>query len=365
MEMNLFIKGMDCSYKIIIEPDCLKKIGEYLKKKPFGSRYIIITDSNVRRLYGDKLLKGLKKSGIAADIIDFPAGEDYKTRETKAKIEDEMHAMGFGRDSCVLALGGGVVGDVAGFVAATFDRGINYIQIPTTLLAQVDSSVGGKVGVNTPNGKNLIGAFYQPKVVFIDTNALKTLPEKDIKNGLAEIIKYGVSYDRNFFELLETNIEKLRKLKTEYIVKVIFRSCEIKAEIVGKDEKEEKLRSILNYGHTIGHAVEKCSNYSYTHGEAIAIGMRYAGMLAARMGSWNRKESERQDKLLDKAGLTEKAKLNVDKMIEAMRADKKVKAGEIRLVLPRGIGNMKKINGQYKIKVSEAELRKVLSEGLF
>jgi 3-dehydroquinate synthase len=363
MELNISIKSRDCSYKIIIEPGCISKITEYLKRKPLGNRYAIITDSNVRRLYGDKLLKGLKKSGIAADIIDFPAGEEQKTRKTKEDIEDKMHALGLGRDSCILALGGGVVGDVAGFVAATFDRGINYIQIPTTLLAQVDSSVGGKVGVNTPNGKNLIGVFYQPKLVFIDTNTLKSLPEKEIKNGLAEIIKYGIIYDKVFFESLENNIERIRQLKTDYLVKAIFRSCEIKAEVVSKDEKEYNLRSILNYGHTIGHAVEKCSDYAYTHGEAVAIGMRYVGMLAARIGSWSHKELERQNKLLKRAGLPIRLpKIKAEELIEVMRVDKKVKSGDIMMVLPRGIGNMKKSSGQYRIPVLENELRKVLSE---
>lgn len=351
MELHVSLKRDGNSYDIIIEPGCIENI----RGIEIADSYAIITDSNVRKLYADKLLENLNTK---TEIFEFKAGETQKIRETKARLEDEMHANGFSRDSCIIALGGGVVGDVAGFVAATFNRGIPYMQVPTTLLAQVDSSVGGKVGVNTPHGKNLIGAFYQPKKVYIDPDTLSTLPEREIKNGLAEIIKYGVIYDKDLFEFLENNIEKI--MDSEILTKVISRCCEIKAEIVSKDEKEENFRLILNYGHTIGHAVEACSNYSYTHGEAISIGMALAGKIAVNKGFLEPDEFERQNKLIEKAGLPIKAQSNVDELIEAMHLDKKRKNNEIMFVLSERIGSMKEIGNQFRIPVSEEEIREIL-----
>lgn len=321
----------------------------------------MITDSNVRGLLGDRLVDGLKDEGLEVSLLDFPAGEESKSLRTVGSLTRLMIHNGFDRTSAVIALGGGVVGDVAGFVAAIYMRGIPYLQIPTTLMAQVDSSVGGKTAVDLPEGKNLLGAFHQPKRVYIDPTVLSTLPDREIKNGVAEIIKYGVIYDREFFEYLETNVATIMGLDEKTLTHIILKACQIKSEIVQKDEREENLRSILNYGHTLGHAEETCSHYPRRlHGEAVAIGMNCAGSLAVKKGFWRDEDLKRQNNLIGSLGLPLQSNHDPMDLVKAMRYDKKAEGGGIMVVLPARIGKMATINGRYRIPVSEEELLSVL-----
>lgn len=355
-------KTEDRSYEILIGEDILKKIPLDLKNKKTVHSYVIISDSNVASLYGQKLLKGLTNSGLNSHLISFPAGEVHKDRDTKARIEDEMSKLKIGRDSCVIALGGGVVGDVAGFVAATYNRGIPYIQVPTTLVACVDSSIGGKAAVDTPYGKNLIGAFYQPWRVYIDVNTLRTLHEKEIREGLAEVVKYGVIKDKNLFEYLEKNIDHIFSFNTDALIHIIKRGCEIKGQVVELDEKESNLRKILNFGHTIGHAIENISDYKISHGEAISMGMVTEGKIALELGFWKLDEYERLVSLFNKTGLPTKPphSLDLSRMINTMKLDKKARQRRIEMVLPRKIGAMVEVDGSYGIKIEEGLIRSIL-----
>ena len=333
---------VDNSYDILIDKGLIDNLADELKRKPIANAYAIITDSNVAKIYGNKLLNGLQSKNIHAHLIAFPAGEKSKTRKTKEKIEDQMLKLAFGRDACIIALGGGVVGDVAGFVAATYMRGIPYIQIPTSLLAMVDSSIGGKVAVDTLNAKNAIGAFYQPKKVIIDINFLKTLPRKELVNGFAEIIKHALIKDKDFFHFLEKSSDKILNCNSEILKQTIKRSCEIKAEIIMQDEKEKGLRKILNYGHTIGHAIETALNYKISHGNAIAIGMSYAAKLSAKLGFLHEGSVIRRNNLLEHIGLPHKLshhKLNTRKILEHIQLDKKILNGKINFVLLISIGD--------------------------
>jgi 3-dehydroquinate synthase len=355
-------KTEDRSYEIIIGEEILKQIPLDLKKQNLAHSYTIITDSTVASLYGKKLFEDFKVSELNTYLISFSAGEENKNRETKSKIEDEMSKLKIGRDSAVIALGGGVVGDVAGFVAATYNRGIPYIQVPTTLVASVDSSIGGKTGVDTQYGKNLIGAFYQPWRVYIDVKALRTLPEKEIRGGLAEVIKYGVIKDEEFFEFLEKRIECVFSFATDALIHIIKRGCEIKGEVVELDEKESNLRKILNFGHTIGHAIENLFDYKISHGESISIGMVAEGKIAVELGLWKKDELSRLVSLLKQTGLPTDLSdsLDVNRMIDTMKLDKKARSGKIEMVLPRRIGEMAEINGSYGIKVEEELISNIL-----
>jgi len=349
-------KQIDDSYDILIEPGLLDRVPKHLKENPLGDKYTIITDSNVRTLYGEALLSCLEEEDIESCLIDFPAGETSKNLSTLEHLASELVDNGMNRKSAVIALGGGVVGDLAGFVAATYMRGINYIQIPTTLLAQVDSSVGGKTAVDIREGKNLLGAFYQPKAVYIDPNVLLTLTDRQIRNGMAEVIKYGVVYDREFFEYVEKNEEIIKKRNVEALTRVVYKSCEIKRKVVKMDEKEGNLRSILNYGHALGHAEEKCRSYEILHGEAVAIGMNFAGRLATQMGFWNEEELERQNRLIESFGLPLRSVCSPEELLEVMRHDKKAESRRIMFVLPERIGKMATVDGSYRIPVSERDL---------
>jgi 3-dehydroquinate synthase len=346
----------DNSYDIVIGEGVLTLIPGDLKKTGLAHRFAIITDSNVDRLYGKKLLEGFEKAGLNAMIISFPAGESHKNRETKARIEDCMLGERFGRDSAVVALGGGVAGDIAGFVAATYARGLPYIQVPTTLVACVDSSIGGKTAVDTPHGKNLIGAFHQPWRVYIDVNTLLTLQEKEIREGLAEVIKYGVIRDEELFSYLEGNMERIFSRDKEALTHIIKRGCEIKGEVVELDERESNLRKILNFGHTVGHAVENLSDYSITHGEAISIGMVAEGKLAVRMGLWKEWEQKRLTALISDAGLPTQIPehMKIRDITDTMKLDKKSRGGKIEMALPRTVGSMAEIDGSYGIKIEDS-----------
>lgn len=349
------------SYDILIGVGLFDKIADELKTKPIANAYAVITDSSVGKLYGKKLLKSLRSKNLHAHLIDFPAGEKSKTRKTKENIEDEMLRLSLKRDTCIIALGGGVTGDVAGFVAATYMRGIPYIQVPTTLLAMVDSSIGGKVGVDTAQAKNVIGAFYQPKKIIIDLNFLKTLPKNELVNGLSEIIKHALIKDKDFFHFLEKNIDKILKYDLEILKQIIKRSCEIKTSIVMQDEKEKGVRKILNYGHTIGHAIESALNYKISHGQAIAIGMSYAAKLSAKLGFLHEGSVIRQNNLLEYIGLPHKLshhKLKSRKILEHIEYDKKIVNGRINCVMLNSIGD-----AFVSDKVNTEDIKGILEEG--
>lgn len=361
IRVNL-VKTEDKSYNIVIEDGLLKDLGVRIKEAGLGHKFAIVTDSNVEKLYSERLSEELSKCGLTYKIISFPAGEQNKSREIKQWIEDQMLEDKFGRDSAVIALGGGVVGDIAGYVAASYTRGLPYVQIPTTLVACVDSSIGGKTAVDTPHGKNLIGAFHQPWAVFIDVSTLLTLNEKEIREGLAEVIKYGIISDKKLFSFLEENMAQIFSYDKKALTHIIKRGCEIKAEVVEKDERESNLRKILNFGHTIGHAVENLSEYKISHGEAISIGMIAEGKLAVAMGIWSSGDLEKLENLIIKAGLPTEIPDYMDtaNIIDAMKLDKKSRGGSIEMVLPNSIGEMTMVDGEYGIKIEDPLLEKIL-----
>jgi len=352
-------KSADNSYDILIDKALLNKVLLDLKKNNIGNRYLIITDSNIKELFGKKLLALMKKNNLKADLISFKAGEQSKNLEVFKKLIQEAHELRLDRKSAILALGGGVVGDIAGFVAATYMRGINYVQIPTSLLAMVDSSIGGKVAVDLPTGKNIVGNFHQPKKVYIDVSLLKNLPKRELINGLAEIIKHALIRDRNLFDFINKNLNKILNKDESTLIQLIKRNCELKAEIVEKDEKESGLRKLVNYGHTIGHALETLTNYKrYSHGEAIAIGMVLEGLIANKIGMLSKKELARQNNLIKKAGLpTELPDINANKIINELKKDKKVVGGKIEFVLLERIGKAK-----YGVNVSNGIISEAVRE---
>jgi 3-dehydroquinate synthase len=299
---------------------------------------MIVTNTTVGRLYLAKLTGALAPRRVAECIL--PDGEQHKTLPTVGWVIDALVGKKMNRDSTLLALGGGVVGDIAGFAAACYQRGVGYVQIPTTLLAQVDSSVGGKTGVNHPGGKNLIGAFHQPLCVIADTDTLATLPDRELRAGLAEVIKYGCVWDPLLFEWLDHNMARLLARDPEALTYSIARSCEIKATVVAKDERERNLRAILNFGHTFAHAIEAATGYeTYLHGEAVGLGMVIAADLSHRMGLIDEGLKGRVRDILVRAGLpTEAPRFGAAKALELMQMDKKVLAGSLRLVLLEKLG---------------------------
>jgi len=349
---------------IRIEPGLLARAGAIVREIAPAHRYAVITDSNVGPLYGERLASQVEPHTI--DILTIPAGETSKTREMWSTLTDRMLISGFGRDSVVVALGGGVVGDLAGFVAATFMRGIPVVQIPTTLLAMVDASIGGKTGIDTPAGKNLVGAFHHPAAVIIDPQVLASLPLREFRAGLAEVIKYGVIADAPYFgevgialpELLSKNGRDGDRLRS-----VIVRSIEIKSEIVSRDEREEGLRKILNFGHTIGHAVEVISGYSLLHGEAVSIGMALESTAAERIGVAQPGTSAEIIRVLTQAGLptTLPSGCDLSAVVEAMRSDKKRRMKKTMFAFPLRIGAMAGKDSGWTVPVSDAQLREVLA----
>lgn len=333
----------DRKYNILVGAGALDDLAATLKPFAGKRRALIVTDSNVDKLYADKVLAALKKvcDGTPAKSV-FPAGEESKTLTTVETLYRDAVSAGLDRTSVVVALGGGVVGDTAGFMAATYMRGIDFIQIPTTLLAMVDSSVGGKTGVDIPAGKNLVGAFHQPSVVVVDPNTLATLPEREIRGGLAEVVKYGVILDGGFFELLEANPDRINSLDMDFMTDVIARCCELKAMVVAEDERDENgFRALLNYGHTFAHAIEKETGYSKViHGEAVGIGMCMAANLAVADNRLDDAAELRQENLLRALRIPRTiSDVKSSDIYEAMASDKKAVNGEIRFVLPETIGD--------------------------
>ncbi len=328
------------AYDILIGPGILAELEGDLKEKFLAPRYIIITDSNVEKYLGTDLLNLLRQARIQVDLLAFAAGEKSKNIATVIDLARRMVALGADRQTAILALGGGVAGDIAAFLASIYMRGIPLIQIPTTLLAQVDSSVGGKTGVDLPEGKNLIGTFYQPRRVYADIRALTTLPQAEVRNGLAEVVKYGMIKSPELFEFLEKNGQGILDLEPRATAHVVFSSCSIKAEVVAADEREGNLRRILNFGHTVGHAVEAAALYQIPHGEAVAIGMVVASRISVAKGLMPRGDLERLVSLLEGLNLPRKIPqdLHTEKLIGLLQHDKKAKAGRISFVLCKGIG---------------------------
>lgn len=329
------------SYPIFVERGGLERIGSDLARRNIGNRYAIITDMNVNRLYGDRLLEIMTSAGLKAQLFPFPAGEKSKTLFTVEALASRLALAGYDRQDAIVALGGGVTGDLAGFLASAYMRGIPFVQVPTTLLAQVDSSVGGKTGVDLPEGKNLFGAFYQPRAVYVDLDVLQTLPREELLGGLAEVIKYGIIRDGEFFTFLEEYRRKILQLETETIEKMISRCCEIKAEVVEADEREGGLRKILNYGHTIGHAIEGASNYQLIHGLAIAIGMVAAARLSVLRETLSSKDCERIYSVISAYGMPVFVPEHLDRIVikRYLKTDKKAVSGKIFYVLPDAIGS--------------------------
>jgi 3-dehydroquinate synthase len=325
-----------------------------------GRDLMVVTNTTVGRLYLAKLRGALGQRNVSECIL--PDGEQHKTLQTAGWVFDELVGKKLNRDGIVLALGGGVVGDVAGFAAACYQRGIGYVQLPTTLLAQVDSSVGGKTGVNHSGGKNLIGAFHQPLAVIADTDTLSTLPNRELSAGLAEVIKYGCVADPLFLDWLDSSIDKLLDRDEEALTYAIARSCEIKAAIVGEDEREHGRRAILNFGHTFGHAIEAATDFErYLHGEAVALGMVMATDLSRELGLIDAPAKQRVDGLLRRAGLpTEAPKVGAARALELMRMDKKVLSGKVRLVLLERLGSGIVVS-KYPQRTLESTLREHLA----
>jgi 3-dehydroquinate synthase len=332
------------SYPIFIGSNLLPKLGALCAKFRLGSRCAVISDANVARRYAKKAMASLRAAGFAPVLITVPAGETSKSLKAVQACCDELARHRLERNSFIVALGGGVVGDLAGFVAAVYLRGIDFVQAPTTLLAQVDSSVGGKVGVNLPAGKNLVGSFYQPRFVLCDLSALDTLPMRQFRSGLAEVIKYGIIYDAALFSRLERNFGLLLQRNPAVLAAMVARCCEIKAEVVAQDEREGGLRAILNFGHTIGHALEAISGYGkFLHGEAISIGQVATAKLSMAVSGLPAGDAQRIEALFRRAGLPTAIRLSAaqkTRLFAAMRLDKKVIRGEIQFVLARRIGKV-------------------------
>ncbi|TDR33013.1 3-dehydroquinate synthase [Hydromonas duriensis] len=329
----------DRAYPIVIGEHAMHDTA-HLKRAIQGSTVLIVTNDMVGPLYAQQLVETLKAIGKTVHVHMLPTGEQYKNLETLNTIFDVLLQQQCDRRTTLIALGGGVVGDMAGFAAAAYMRGVPFIQVPTTLLSQVDSSVGGKTGINHPLGKNMIGAFYQPQLVLTDLNVFATLPQRELSAGMAEVIKHGAIYDAAYFEWLEANTPKLMRKDSESLVHAIVRSCEIKSEVVAQDEREGGLRAILNFGHTFGHAIEAGMGYGeWLHGEAVGAGMILAADLSQRLGMLTANEVERIRRVVQAAGLpVEPPQLGIDNMINMMKLDKKSDAGYIKFVLLDGIG---------------------------
>ncbi|MBI5412394.1 3-dehydroquinate synthase [Candidatus Peregrinibacteria bacterium] len=330
-------KSYDLSYSIIIGTTLLEKLPEIILKKYSAHRYAIITDKTVQRLYGNRLLEKFRHK---ADLFAFEDGETHKILTTIERLNNQMTLHGHNRSSIIVAIGGGVVTDVAGFLAATFMRGIDYVSIPTTLLAMVDASIGGKTGVNSRLGKNMIGVFHHPKAVYIATQTLKTLPEKEYLNGFVELVKHALIRDRALFETMEKNAAKIIKKDLKLLVALIARSVAIKKKIVEQDEKEHGLRMLLNYGHTLGHGIEKASNYRIKHGFAVAIGIRIMNKFCIQNKWLKEKEGKRIDHLFETLKIpTEFAKtIAISEILEASAFDKKRRGDQLNFVALKKIG---------------------------
>ena len=343
MTKTLRVELGDNSYPIVVGAGLLNRVGEILTPHIKSNKVLIVSDASVKSQYMPIIRHSLADTGLDVHTMEVPVGEESKSIAQFSRIQDSLVAYQLDRGSTLIALGGGVVGDLGGFAAAVYMRGISYVQIPTTLQAQVDASVGGKTAINHPKGKNLIGAFHQPKLVLIDVDTLKTLPQRDIRSGLIEVIKMGVIRDEPLFEMVEENLEAILNLEATTLIEMISSACVNKAEIVAKDEKESGLRMVLNYGHTFGHALEAVTHYNrYRHGEAVSIGMNCAAQLAVNLRMFSETDFQRQHTLLNRAQLplTFPSDLTPEAIHDAMYLDKKTLGGRLRLILPTRIGEV-------------------------
>ena len=360
-------KVVDDSYEIEIGYDLKKNLIDDIERGLVGNirKFAVITDSNVSDIYARPICEALLREGYEVDMFVFPAGEKSKTRETKARIEDAMLEKGYRRDCCIIAVGGGVVTDISGFIAGTYGRGVPFINYATTLLAAADASVGGKTAVDTPLATNLIGLFNQPEKVYIDIASWSTLPEREVKSGMAETIKHACMASEDMFEFLEENMEDIMsfgRFACEYIAE---NNCQIKYKVVMQDERESGLREILNLGHTVGRAIETVSNYELLHGEGVAIGLVAQALLSESLGYMTKEQVDRVIALLDKAGLPTSIPSYIDreKLVQKLYTDKKVRSGKLRFVLQKGIGEVVEFApGVYATAIEEDVAREIIAK---
>ena len=351
---KLIVDLKERSYPICFADD-FSQLPDMLKERKLSTKILVVTDSNVDKYHGDDLVKTLESAGFTVGKSVFEAGEKNKNLQTIAKIYDDCLKYKLDRKSVIIALGGGVTGDMAGFAAATYMRGVNFVQVPTSLLAQVDSSVGGKVGIDFGGSKNIVGAFYQPQLVYMNMSCLKTLPIREFTSGMGEVIKHGIIYDANFFEDIEQNLEKIFGLDTDKLKEIVKKNCSIKAAVVQEDETEQDLRAILNFGHTIGHAIESVCEFSLLHGECVALGMVAVSQIAVKQGLINQDVMERIEKLIKKANLPIRISLlNKEKVYEEMFRDKKMTENKLKFVLPTEIGRVIQTTEVSKDQIFEA-----------
>ncbi len=359
-------KIVDDSYDIEIGFDLQNQLIEDIQSGLVGGirKFVVITDSNVKPIYAEPIYNRLLDCGYTCDLISFPAGEKSKTRQTKEYIEDTMLAKGYRRDCCIIAVGGGVVTDVAGFVAGTYGRGIPFVNYATTLLAAADASIGGKTAVDTPLATNLIGLFNQPRKVYIDIATWKTLPDRQIYSGMAETVKHACMADMDFFEYLEENIDKILVVDSTVCEHISECNCNIKYQVVMKDERESGLREILNLGHTVGRAIETVSEYNLLHGEAVSIGLVAQARLSQKYGYMSEKEVQRVIELLNKCKLPTSIPeyINRKELVKKLYTDKKVKNGQLRFVLEKGIGEIVQFgDNNFAKPVSEDDAREIIN----
>lgn len=358
-------KVVDDSYDVQIGRNLIPELVQDMKNGLVGNikKYAVVTDSNVEGLYGKTVAEALRDAGFAAELFVFPAGEKSKVRETKEMIEDAMLAKGFRRDCCVVAVGGGVVSDLAGFVAGTFGRGVPFVNFATSLLAAADASIGGKTAVDTALATNLIGLIYQPKKVYVDIDTWKTLPREHLINGMAETVKHACLADRDFFSYIEEHVEDVLNCVPEVCEYISEKNCNVKYQVVMKDEKEKSLREILNLGHTVGRAIETVSDYRLLHGEALSIGMAAQVSLGFKLGFVTDKERDRVIALQEKIGLPVKIPDYIDReaLIQKLYTDKKVRDGKLRFVFQKGIGEVMTFGDEvYARPTAEDEIREII-----
>ena len=345
-------------YDIVIESGALATLGGRMRELKLGRKVLVVSNPQIFKHYGETALTSLRNAGFEAESLLLPGGERYKNLAHVQKVFDRAYELGLERSSTLVALGGGVVGDLTGYAAASWLRGINFVQVPTTLLAMVDASVGGKTGVNHPQGKNLIGAFYQPRLVLMDPETLETLPTREFRAALSEVIKYGVIWNRDLLDVLESQprLDQYSGITPEFLTTILERSCQAKAEVVQSDEREQGLRAILNYGHTVGHALESLTQYkTYRHGEGVALGMVAAGRIAVALGLWDQESCMRQEQLLTKAKLptTLPQTLDIERCIALTKGDKKVLDGRVRFILPLSVESSASPKGAHLTKITD------------